>query len=152
MATHILDMFDPGVAHLVDGPGIDRAYNAVSLTSTMHGMFGSMRIYFDPTEEQHTYVIRAWVEAVGSLVTPNLPLRRTLRIDPNRTIDPPSPRLLAIHRAVGQILHLSDAGNYIDKILRDLEGTRVILEDGSTAVGNYLNARLGGWAEVTAVG
>jgi HNH endonuclease len=152
VAIYILDMFDPGIAHLIDGPGIDRPYNAISLTATTHSIFGSLEIYFDPTEEKHTYIIRSWSEAAGLIMNPALPIRRILRLDPDCAIDPPSRRLLAIHRAIGQILHLSAADWYIDDILHDREWVRVIAEDGSADLGSYVSARLGGWAEVSAVG
>ena len=142
-------MFDPGISHLLQGPGIDRTYNAITLTATVHQFFGGFDLFFEPTDEKHSYVIRAWGE-IGSLVEPPLPIRRELRLDPDRAIDPPAPRLLAIHRAVGQILHLSAAGDYIDDILRALEETWAIAEDGSSDLGSYLNARLGGWAQVSA--
>src|SRR2546423_3414262 len=55
-------------------------------------------------------------------------------LNSNRTIDPPSPRLLAIHRAIGRILHLSGAGVYVERLLRDVDGMD-IQEDGSTHIG-----------------
>jgi hypothetical protein len=47
------------------------------------------------------------------------------------TIDLPSERLLAIHYAIVHILHLSGAGEYIDRILRDME-EGIVRADGST--------------------
>ena len=150
IAVHILQMFDPSIVPLIEGPGINRAYNAISLIHFAHRMFGALHIYFDPTEEKHTYMIRSWNPAIGLMF--KLPIKRAIRLAPNRDIDPPSPDLLAIHRAVGQILHLSGAGDYIDDILRDMETVHVIAEDGSTDLGSYVSAHLGGWAEVSALG
>nr|XP_001390780.2 hypothetical protein ANI_1_264044 [Aspergillus niger CBS 513.88]XP_001395751.2 hypothetical protein ANI_1_824104 [Aspergillus niger CBS 513.88] len=45
----ILDMFDPGVIHLIDGPKIDSPINALTLTLDYHRMFGEFQIYFEPT-------------------------------------------------------------------------------------------------------
>jgi hypothetical protein len=50
-----------------------------------------------------------------------LPVTRTLYLTPDHTIDPPSLRLLAIHRAIGRNLNLSGAGDSIDHILRDMD-------------------------------
>lgn len=49
-------------------------------------------------------------------------------------IDPPSVQLLAVHRAICPILHLSAAGNYINSTLRDMDdGT--VQANGSTRLG-----------------
>jgi hypothetical protein len=62
------------------------------------------------------------------------------------TIDPPSLRFLAIHRAIGRILNLSGAGDYIDCILRDMDEVG-IKENGSTELGQYISLKLGGWLD-----
>lgn len=69
---------------------------------------------------------------------------RTLYLSENPTIDPPSPRLLAIHAAIAHILHLSAAGNYIDSILYDLDKGGIMV-DGSTHLGYLTMLRVGGW-------
>ncbi|PGH29803.1 hypothetical protein GX50_07442 [[Emmonsia] crescens] len=50
-----------------------------------------------------------------ALIYFGLPITRTFLLSPNRTLDPPSSRLLALHRAIAIILNLSAAGDYIDK-------------------------------------
>jgi hypothetical protein len=75
---------------------------------------------------------------------PIFPAIRTFRLTDNHIIDPPSPRLLAIHRAIALSLHLSAAGGYIDNILRDLDELDV-KSDGSTELGHLIALRLGGW-------
>jgi len=45
----------------------------------------------------------------------------------------PSHVYLEIHAACCRVAHLSGAGEYIDKLLEDLEDTRVLSEDGSSA-------------------
>ena len=145
-------MFQPDISYKLDGQDICRPYNAITLTSSSHVDFGSVAIYFDPTEVRHKYIIRAWDKDFGSFSDPPLPIERKLRLDPNKEIEPPSPALLAIHRAVGRILHLSAAGEYIDGIWRDMKNVRVIAEDGSSDLGSYVSAHLGGWMEVSTVG
>jgi hypothetical protein len=137
-------MFDPGVVHLIDGSNIDRPTNAITLTTHFHQLFGGFEIYFEPTTETpHTYkIISAWSQ--NYLKDAILPVTRTLYLTDNHTIDPPSPRLLAIHRAIAFILHLSAAGGYIDGILRDLDELDV-KSDGSTNLGRLIELRLGGW-------
>ncbi len=68
-----------------------------------------------------------------------------------RTIDPPSPRLLAVHRAIAHILHLSATGEYIDTILCDLEYS-IVLADGSSELGRMVSLVLGYCAVSTASG
>ncbi|CAF3447776.1 unnamed protein product [Fusarium graminearum] len=71
----------------------------------------------------------------------DVPVTRTLFTE-DRSIDPPSARLLAVHRAIAHILHLSAAGDYIDHVLRDVDefGIRA---DGSTDLSRLLKLRLG---------
>lgn len=137
-AIMVLNMFDLGVVHLIEGTDINRPYNALTLSLEMHQSFGKYDIYFDrvPDSPPHTYHI-------GTFLPPgledHLPVTRTLFQHP--TIDPPSERLLALHRAIAHILHLSGAGDYIDKILRDMEDG-VVREDGSTELGVLVDLAL----------
>lgn len=136
-------MFDSGIADLIEGPNIDHPRNAITLTSTLQRCFGDFEIYFEATGEPHTY-------SIGSFLPPgfilDFPVVRTLHVIENRTIDPPLPRLLAVHRAIAHILHLSAAGAYIDQLLWDLEkyGIRA---DGSTDLPRLLNLGLGQWLD-----
>ena len=136
-------MFDDGVIHLIDGSDIDRPRNAITLTHDFHQLFGNFRAYFEPSGDQpHTYRIN--MTDTGILRRPIFPINRTLFLTDTRTIDPPSPRLLAVHCAIAHILHLSAAGFHIDRILGDLnEG--YIMADGSTPVGYFAQLRVDGW-------
>ncbi|KAK2754368.1 hypothetical protein FQN54_007012 [Arachnomyces sp. PD_36] len=143
-ALSILNMFDKGAAHLIDGVDIDGPHNAISLTHLLHEWFGEFQIYFEPiADHSHTYNIKPFVDPW--LLNGLIPVTRTLYLAADRSIDPPSPRLLAIHNAIGHILHLSAAGDYIDKILRDRED-RGIRSDGSTEIGQLVGLALGRWS------
>jgi hypothetical protein len=138
-------MFDNGAAYLIEGVNIDRPSNAITLTHDMHYGFGAFNIFFDPIEDQvHTYRIKPFL---SFNLYENLPVTRTLYLTESRTIDPPLSRLLAIHNAIGHILHLSGAGEYIDEILRDLED-QVVREDGCTKLDLLvkLKLQLQGWS------
>lgn len=133
-------MFDPGVLHLVEGANIDRSYNAITLTVAFHRRFGSLQIYFEATPGvDHTYTIKSTLPFL--VFRPRLPIARALFKTPEHTIDPPMPRLLAIHRACCLILHMSGAGEYIDKVLRDREALAA-MSDGSTELGNVVSLGL----------
>ncbi|KAK5994114.1 hypothetical protein PT974_07554 [Cladobotryum mycophilum] len=145
-ALAILNMFDTGVSHLIEGTNIDRPFNALTLTQKLHSVFGNFDIFFQPVQnEPHTYRIDTFLHPL-LIRDPPLPITRTLFITDTHSIDPPSSRLLAIHNAIAQILHLSAAGGYIDDILRDLEENDV-REDGSTAIDRFVRLRLGGWLD-----
>ncbi|EGE06680.1 hypothetical protein TEQG_05674 [Trichophyton equinum CBS 127.97] len=138
----ILDMFDPGITHFIDDPKIDSLSNALTLTLDNHRLLGEFKIYFEPTGRAYEYRIHSTDD--DFLSDPFFPVTRTLMPSPNRTIDPPSPRLLGIHRAVCLILKLSGAAEYIEHVLRDLELVTVEA-DGSTHVGDIIRLRIDGW-------
>jgi hypothetical protein len=144
-------MFDHGVAHLIEGTEIDRPRNAVTLTHNIHRWFGNFDIYFEPVPDSppHTYRIETFLRPRA--VRGVLPVTRTLYLTDSRSIDPPLPRLLAIHRAIAHILHLSAAGRYIDRILDDMEGARGqgVQADGSTDLGRLVH--LGLWMDGAAI-
>lgn len=137
-------MFNPGVIHAISGTDIDRPMNALTLSHELHRSFGRFNIAFEPVQgHPHSYKI--------DLTNPNsifrhheLPVTRTLYLTPDRNIEPPSPQLLALHRAIGRILHLSAAGEYIDHLRRDMEDMQggVICTDGSTRIDDYVHYRL----------
>ncbi|KAK2812613.1 hypothetical protein FQN50_001257 [Emmonsiellopsis sp. PD_5] len=146
-ALSILDMFNPGIAlHLIEGPAIDHPSNAISLRSNVHKRFGLFQISFEALneEQQHTYRIH------GHGVIPsrvfNLPMTRTLLLSPNHTIDPPSAKFLALHRAITVILELSAAGEYINHIIHHMEEIWV-RNDGSVELGRIVALKLDGWLD-----
>jgi len=137
-ALAILDMFDVGVAELIQGPEIDRPRNALTLTRDFHQYFGDFQVYFEPVPNRdHVYTVRTHVSG-DFFFRPALPIARELYLTPDRTIEPPSRRLLAIHCAIAHILHLSGAGEYINKIYRDMEELGV-QADGSTPLGRFVS-------------
>ena len=136
-------MFDSGVAYLIEGTDIDQPRNAITLTHRLHRWFGEFQIFFESIDQEpHTYRINTFLPS--EILGEAFPITRTLYLTESQTIDPPSPRLLAVHNAIAHILHLSAAGEYIDKILRDWENCSV-QADGSTQLDHLVKLRLGGW-------
>lgn len=138
-------MFDHGIPRLIEGNEIDRPFNAMSLAPLLHTFFGGFKVFFEPVpDECHTYRVKTFLPDIF----PDFPVTRTLYLSVDHAIDPPLPRLLALHCAIAHILHLSGAGEYIDKILRDMEDIGVH-EDGSTELGCLVMLRLGDWVTVS---
>ncbi|RSL78708.1 hypothetical protein CEP52_017609 [Fusarium oligoseptatum] len=116
---------------------------ALAILNMLHGFFGDFQIYFEPVgQELHTYRINTFIQDIMEY---EFPITRTLYLTESRTIDPPSPRLLSIHNAIAHNLHLSAAGEYIDRILQDLE-EHGVREDGSTELDRFVKLRLNGWS------
>lgn len=144
----ILDMFEPGISHRLDASKIDSPMNALTLTLDYHRLFGEFQICFERTGP-HQYRIDS-LEQNSFLRDPLFPVTRTLSLSSSRTIDPPDHRLLGVHCAIAHIMKLSGAGEYIEKILRDIEEVDVN-SDGSTNLGYITGLRLDGWLNTLAV-
>ncbi|CAI7584312.1 unnamed protein product [Penicillium palitans] len=139
----ILDMFDPGIGQLIDGPRIKSPMNALTLTFHYHRLFGEFEIFFEPTGIPYQYRIDSTME-ISFLRNSLFPVIRTLTLSPTHSIDPPSSRLLAVHRAITIMMKVSGAGDYIETVLRDREES-VVREDGSSHLGYLTSLLLGGW-------
>lgn len=134
----ILNMFDVDVKELITGPEIDRTRNAITLTPTLHRIFGNFEIFFKPVEDKkHSYKIDAFDRFV-----PHVPVTRDLFLTRYRNIDPPAPRLLALHCAIAHVLHLSGAGEYIDRMFRDWEETGVLSNETAWVFAHQLKSTI----------
>ncbi|OAA66906.1 hypothetical protein SPI_01482 [Niveomyces insectorum RCEF 264] len=143
----ILNMFDKDVVFLIDSADIDLPCTALTLTTSLHNYFGAFQIFFDAVPEQaNTYRIQSFLPPYINH-RHGFPITRSLFVIENRAIDPPSPRLLAAHRAIAHILHLSGAGYYINRLLRDIEDKAMRL-DGFSDLGRMGRSQAGwldGW-------
>lgn len=136
-------MFEPGLSHSLDGPKIDSPMNALTLTLDYHRLLDEFQICFEWTGSPHEYSIDS-LEHSSFLRDPLFPVTRTLTLSPSRTIDPPDTKILRVHCAIAHIMKLSGAGEYIERILRDMEDADV-KADGSTNLGYLTGLRLDGW-------
>jgi hypothetical protein len=85
-------------------------------------------ITFDRMQgQEHTYNIRRRYPAIHSDLPPSVTFTT------NTDLDLPDRRYLALHAACAKVLHLSGAAEAIDSILRDLEDTKVLSQDGASA-------------------
>ncbi|KAL3429313.1 hypothetical protein BDV09DRAFT_180610 [Aspergillus tetrazonus] len=144
IAHQVLTMFNPSAIHLIDGVDIDRPMNALTLTHDLHRLFGNFEIAFEPVVTQpHTYKVD-YVESDRMGRVEKLPVTVSLFLTPDQSVEPPSPQLLAIHSAIGRILHLSAAGGYINDYIQDLEEMNggEVMQNGSTRLEDYVWFRL----------
>lgn len=131
-------MLDVGVAELIQGPDVDRPRNAITLTARYRRSFSDFQVYFEPVpDKDHIYKIHTFYPRY-LVRRPAFPVLRELYLTPERAIEPPSGRLLAIHCAIAHILHLSGAGEYIDQIFCDME-EHGVQADGSTPLGHFVS-------------
>lgn len=130
-------MFAPGIKRRIEGAQIDRPFNAISLSPTQHDLFGALHIYFHEIQDSppHTYAIKSFVPLHP------FPVVRTLLSSPSRPVDMPDRQLLAIHKACAMILHLSGAGDYIERLL-DSFGGGTANADGLSDLGSIVSLRM----------
>ncbi|KAF8582043.1 hypothetical protein K439DRAFT_1352200, partial [Ramaria rubella] len=93
----------------LDGAAVHRLENILTLQLNVHGMFDSHRL-------------QAWLEA-----TVTSSVHCYFHLDESRS-SAPHPRYLVLHAACVKVTHLSGAGEYIEKIRRDMESTGVFGE------------------------
>ncbi|OBS23338.1 hypothetical protein FPOA_03887 [Fusarium poae] len=104
----VLELLDDGVTDTIEGVS-----NTLTLTARNEFSFSNFGMFFERVgKEENTYVIKTFLPRAL-----NQPLTRTLFVPQDTSIDMPSARLLNVHRAMAQILHLSGAGAYIDEKL-----------------------------------
>ncbi|RWA12170.1 hypothetical protein EKO27_g2922 [Xylaria grammica] len=100
----ILNMLDVGVAELIQSSEIDRSRNALTLTAHYHRSFRDFQVYFEQVpDKDHIYTIKTFYPEY-LVRRAAFPITRELYLTPDRNIEPPSRRLLALHCAIAHIL------------------------------------------------
>jgi hypothetical protein len=75
---------------------------------------------------------------------PNFFLFRILYLIIIRTIDPSFFRLFAVYRSIARILHLNTAGDYINRILEDLDKINIKTNE-FTELEYFIKLKLNEW-------
>ncbi|KAF5378312.1 hypothetical protein D9615_008803 [Tricholomella constricta] len=114
----------------LNGNNIHRLENVLTLDVGVRCLFDELKLWFEPTDTSNTYKLtspspRYIAQHYKTSVTFTTP-------DPEK-LPLPSPEYLSIHAACAKVAHLSGAGQHIDKVLRELEDTKVLSKDGSSA-------------------
>ncbi|KAJ6612984.1 hypothetical protein B0H10DRAFT_2165419 [Mycena sp. CBHHK59/15] len=143
-AIAILEIFGlTDTAENLVGGNVNKHFNVLTMAENLHRLFDRMEFWFEAViGESNTYKICAadpdFFNVLGSP-----PQRVTFTVDPDvvaaceangRPVPAlPSPSLLAIRAACSRVAHMAGAAEQADQILRDLEDTSVMAEDGTTA-------------------
>ena len=149
LAISILNMFDTDISATINGEEIeiDTPKNAITLSKSLHDKFGRFNVFFDEIPNKpHAYKMDSFKKNVSFAY--RLPKEVNLQNKDRQDIDPPCPRLLRIHRVVAEILHLSAAGEYIDRMIRESEEPSA-RADGTTDIGAILAMKLSEPSETT---
>ncbi|KAJ7899753.1 hypothetical protein B0H13DRAFT_2518435 [Mycena leptocephala] len=131
------------------GDNVHKHFNILTMRSDLHYVFDHLEFWLEEVigeasklPSENTYNVVSPQNNVFQMGLPP-PVRVKFRVDPdvvaacaaNNTELPalPSPSLLAIRAACSRVAHMSGAAEQIDQILRDLEDTPVMAEDGGSA-------------------
>ncbi|EDR00729.1 uncharacterized protein LACBIDRAFT_295751 [Laccaria bicolor S238N-H82] len=153
-AMAILEVFGlKDKAESLVGGNVHKYFNILTMRAEIHSLFDQLQFWLEEViGEENTYKI---VAIDNQLFWALAGLQQklecvTFRIDPDvvtackaKNINPPSlpsPALLAIRAACSRVAHMSGAAEHIDQIIRDLEDTPVMAEDGGSA--HLLESRL----------
>ncbi|EDR00730.1 uncharacterized protein LACBIDRAFT_313190 [Laccaria bicolor S238N-H82] len=143
-ALAILEVFglNSKVENLV-GRNVHEYFNILTMRYDLHKLFDRLDIWLEEViGEENTYEIVAVKDRLFKKMIGHIE-RVTFRVDPDvvaacraKNIDPPSlpsPSLLAIRAVCSRVAHISGAADHFDQILRDLEDTPVMAENGGSA-------------------
>jgi hypothetical protein len=133
----------------LDGEKIHCLQNIMTLDPRIHDFFDTLRLWFEPipvvsdlkVDLQSVSHINQILQ--GTANTYNVRWRNnwrgirsamtTVTFASQEGLPPPSPDYLRIHASCAKVANLSGAGDYIDKILSDLENIQVLSRDGVSA-------------------
>ncbi|KAH9031324.1 hypothetical protein EDB85DRAFT_2089767 [Lactarius pseudohatsudake] len=106
--------------------------NVMTLELNMRDSFDQLDMWFEAVKgSPNTYTMKA-TDTVFLAKCKAADCKITLTsADPRLPL--PNPDYLEIHAACCRVAHLSGAGEYMDKVLEDLEDSRVLSQDGSSA-------------------
>ncbi|KAI9437453.1 hypothetical protein H4582DRAFT_277290 [Lactarius indigo] len=106
--------------------------NVMTLDLFHHHWFDRLDLWFEAVEgSPNTYTIKA-TDTVY-LVSCKADDRRITLTSAFADLPLPNPVYFEIHAACCRVAHLSGAGEYMNKVLEDMEDTSVLSEDGSSA-------------------
>lgn len=143
----ILNMFDPGISTVLEGPLIDTPANAMILATELHDEFGRLRCYFDELAPG-TYRFRKtrYATSLSPAADPKADRITFANHEPAGTAlaDLPSARLLKIHAACCKMMEMAGAADFVESVIDDLERMEdegTLAGDGSSDLGMLLRIK-----------
>ncbi|KAI5988537.1 hypothetical protein EDD15DRAFT_2579972 [Pisolithus albus] len=126
----VLERFGHGnLRQHLNGADIHRLDNVMTLEKDVYHDFYRLKIYFTATEVPNRYKF----EAVREFFLAGRPGYVTLSTPDAEQYPLPNPIYLAIHATCAKVAHLSGAAEHIEEILRCMEDTCVLAEDGGSS-------------------
>lgn len=121
---------------------VNREENVITMWVPFHMDFGAFHFVLEKTEIRDRYRVKTFREFSPFLVS-WLPRDGFVTLRSYDCRYPlPDPNLLALHAAIGNILHATGSAERIEKILRDLErASGGLAPDGSTDISALLSMR-----------
>ncbi|KAJ7755950.1 hypothetical protein B0H16DRAFT_1722100 [Mycena metata] len=108
--------------------------NTMMASGTPHDHFDHLYIFFEPFTNENGDIVDNKYRLVQCMKTPYGPLSETVtftaRLLGNKRVDPPSPKLLALHAACVRIAHLSGAADVLEKFDKSSEDHYPVLSKG----------------------
>ncbi|KAI5992157.1 hypothetical protein EDD15DRAFT_2168442 [Pisolithus albus] len=129
-AWTVLDFFGHGelLQNLHDA-SIHRLDNVMTMAVDVHLDFDRLRIYFTATKVPNRYKL----EAIDPMFLFRRPEYVTFSTPDAEKYPLPNPNYLAIHAACAKVAHLSGAAEHIEEVLRRMEDTVFLAEDGGSS-------------------
>jgi hypothetical protein len=120
---------------------VNRVDNMMTLIPPLHSQFGQFRFVLEETETPSQYRVKKF-STFASYYASMLPQTVSFtNHDPQH--DLPNRELVAVHAAIGNILHASGRAEVIEKLVKDLgECGGMLARDGSTNVGDLLSVSM----------
>lgn len=123
---------------------IDAPKNTIMMGIGLVDFFKAFLLYFDRNDdysdsEGRKYKVRSSDNGlIGSLAVSEV----TCEFNTDTGIEPPDPRLLAIHAALAKVIHACGAGEHFSMIVENEEEIGVLNSDGTSDIGALLSCRL----------
>lgn len=139
-----LNRYFPGLHSRVgfssDNIIINREENIMMMAEGVHGQFGKFHFIFEAMQTPNRYFHKVFPKFARRYLR-DLPSDRFVTFTSHDGRYPlPHPTLLAVHAAIGNILHLSAGGKTIEALKRDLgDMSGGLAREGSTRIENLLS-------------
>ena len=121
---------------------IHRLENVMTLRTDLHGMLDTLLIWLEATVGRSAHISLNSIDVcqnvinqytVHATIPSILAMPAIVTFHAQAGLPLPDPRYLALHATCARVAHLSGAGEYIDAFDRDIDTTRVLAKDGSSA-------------------